>query len=66
MAIFSFATRIETHRYGRPKQASERLWRRAFGAQIDENGCFSGLSPVCPWVAAANFGLRMRFKTTDL
>jgi hypothetical protein len=62
---FSFDAWIEKRRRGRRKRASSRLWRRAFGLQIDEKACFSGLSPAVPWVAAANLGLRMRFQTVN-
>jgi hypothetical protein len=58
---FSFVGRIEMRRHGGRKQASERLWRRAFGLQIDEKGGFSGLSPARAYVAAANFDLRLCF-----
>jgi hypothetical protein len=46
----------------RRKQASERLWRRAFGPQIDKKGCFSGRSPARHYEAAANVSLRKRFR----
>jgi hypothetical protein len=65
-AIFSFADRSEMRRRGSRKQASEHLWRRAFRLQIDEKGCFSGLSLLASNATAWNFGPRMRFKTTSL
>jgi hypothetical protein len=64
--FFSFAARLEMRRRDGQKQASERFRRRAFGPQIDEKGGFSGVSLAHPYVATADFGLRMRFKTTDL
>jgi hypothetical protein len=66
MRFFSFADRIEMRHLGWPKASLGAAPKGAFGPQIDEKGCFSGLSPARPYAAAPNFGLRMHFQTTVL